>query len=247
MVRLLAVVALLFAAAEASAQDAAPAAPSLKSLKERVSYLVGMNIGRQLKNDSMEVDHDLVIRGLKDALAGSKSLLSDDEADATFREFQKQMMAKEAEKALATNPEMKAAAEKNSAEGAKFLAENGKKEGVVTLPSGLQYKVIKAGNGATPKATDTVQTHYRGRLLDGTVFDSSYERGQPASFGVTQVIAGWTEALQKMKAGDKWELYIPADLAYGLRGSPPAIGPNSTLVFDIELIAVEPSLPEPQK
>jgi FKBP-type peptidyl-prolyl cis-trans isomerase len=147
---------------------------------------------------------------------------------------------------LAANPELKALADKNAAEGKAFLAENGKKEGVVTLPSGLQYKVLTAGTGASPKAADTVQTHYSGKLLDGTVFDSSYDRGTPATFGVDQVIAGWTEALQKMKAGDKWEVYIPGDLAYGLRGSPPKIGPNSTLIFTVELIAVEPALPVPQ-
>jgi FKBP-type peptidyl-prolyl cis-trans isomerase FklB len=217
-----------------------------KTLKERVSYVVGQQIGRQLKSDSMEVEPDLVIRGLRDALSGAKSALTDDEMDATFREFQKEMMAKEAAKALAANPELKAAAEKNAAEGKAFLDANAKKEGVTALPSGLQYKVLKAGTGPSPKATDTVQTHYKGTLLDGRVFDSSYDRGQPAVFGVNQVIAGWTEALQKMKAGDKWELYIPSDLAYGLRGSPPSIGPNSTLVFEVELIAVEPTLPEPK-
>jgi FKBP-type peptidyl-prolyl cis-trans isomerase len=118
---------------------------------------------------------------------------------------------------------------------------------VQSLPSGLQYKVLTAGTGATPKASDTVQTHYSGKLLDGTVFDSSYDRGQPAVFGVDQVIAGWTEALQKMKVGDKWEVYIPGDLAYGLRGSPPKIGPNALLIFTVELINVEPSLPAPNQ
>jgi FKBP-type peptidyl-prolyl cis-trans isomerase len=234
----------------AAAQEAAPApaaaAPQFKTLAEKVSYMVGLNIGRQLKQDGMDVDHELLVRGLRDALSGAKAAMTDEEMSAAVREFSKQQMAKEAAEALAANPELKALADKNSAEGAAFLAENGKKEGVVTLPSGLQYKVLTAGNGPTPKAADTVQTHYSGKLLDGTVFDSSYERGQPASFGVDQVIAGWTEALQKMKAGDKWEVYIPGDLAYGLRGSPPKIGPNSTLIFTVELIAVEPALPVPQ-
>lgn len=234
----------------AFAQDAAApaaAAPQFKSLEEKVSYIVGLNIGRGLKNDGMEVSPDLVVRGLRDALAGTKYALTDEEITSVIQEFSKQQMAKEAQKALAANPELKALADKNSAEGAAFLADNGKKEGVTTLPSGLQYKVLTAGQGASPKVTDTVQTHYSGKLLDGTMFDSSYERGQPAAFGVDQVIPGWTEALQKMKVGDKWEVYIPGNLAYGLRGHPPKIGPNATLVFTVELIAVEPSLPVPNQ
>jgi len=184
----------------AFAQDAAApaaAAPQFKSLEEKVSYIVGLNIGRGLKNDGMEVTPDLVIRGLRDALAGTKYALTDEEITSVIQEFSKQQMAKEAQKALAANPELKAMAEKNSAEGAAFHAENGKKEGIVTLPSGLQYKVLTAGAGATPKLTDTVQAHYSGKLLNGTVFDSSYERGQPTSFSVDGVIPGWTEALQK--------------------------------------------------
>lgn len=245
MARTFAVVAALsFSAATLFAQEPA-AAP--KSLKERVSYVVGLRIGQQMKGDEMDVDPDTVMRGFRDAMAGVKPALTEEEMDATFREFQKAMMAKEAAKALEANPELKAMAEKNAAEGKTYLEANAKKEGVTTLPSGLQYKVLKAGAGTSPKVTDTVQTHYKGTLLDGRVFDSSYDRGQPAVFGVGQVIAGWTEALQKMKTGDKWELYIPSDLAYGLRGSPPAIGPNSTLVFEVELIAIEPTLPEPKK
>jgi FKBP-type peptidyl-prolyl cis-trans isomerase FklB len=234
------VVALVLFAASAIQEAGAQEAPKPESLKDRVSYIVGMNIGRQMKNDAMEVDPELLIRGLRDGLTGAKSPLTDEEMESTFREFQKQMMAKEAAKALEANPEMKAAADKNAAEGAAFLAENAKKEGVTTLPDGLQYKVLTAGTGPSPKATDTVKTHYKGRLIDGTVFDSSIDRGQPATFGVKQVIAGWTEALQKMKVGDKWELYIPSDLAYGLRGSPPAIGPNAMLIFEIELLGIEP-------
>jgi FKBP-type peptidyl-prolyl cis-trans isomerase len=228
----------------AVAQDAAP--PQFKTLEDRVSYIIGMQFGEDMKSNQIKIDPALLIRGLQDALAGAKPALSEAEVTATFQEFQKQQRAAGEAKMLEQNPELKAVAEKNGAAAAAFLTENGKKEGVVTLPSGLQYKVVQAGAGATPKATDTVQTHYRGRLLDGTVFDSSYDRGQPAMFGVTQVIPGWTEALQKMKVGDKWELYIPGNLAYGLRGSPPAIGPNSLLIFDIELISVEAALPEPK-
>ena len=249
MFRIITAVALIVSLTSAAgAQEAVPAAapPQFKTLEERVSYIVGMQIGGQLKSDEMKVDLDLLVRGLKDAVSGAKPALTEEEIATTFREFQKQQVAAANERALKENPELKAAADKNSAEGAAFLAENGKKEGVVTLPSGLQYKVVKAGAGPTPKASDTVQTHYRGRLIDGTVFDSSYDRGQSAMFGVDQVIAGWTEALQKMKAGDKWELYIPGNLAYGLRGSPPAIGPNALLIFDIELISVEAALPAPK-
>lgn len=234
-------------AVTATAQEAAPAAaPQFKTLKDRVSYLIGQSMGERLKNDQMDVDQELLIRGLRDALTGAKPALSEEEMQATVREFSAQQMKKDAEAAMAANPELKALAEKNTAEGTAFLAENGKKEGVVSLPSGLQYKVLTAGTGATPKINDTVQVHYSGKLLDGTVFDSSYERGQPAVFGVDQVIAGWTEALQKMKAGDKWEVYIPGDLAYGLRGSPPRIGPNALLTFTVELISVEAGLPEPK-
>jgi FKBP-type peptidyl-prolyl cis-trans isomerase FklB len=228
----------------AVAQEAAP--PQFKTLEDKVSYIIGMQIGEDMKSNQLKVDSALVIRGLQDALAGAKPALTEAEIAATFTEFQKQQRVAQEAKLLEQNPDLKAAAEKNTAEAAAFLAENGKKEGVVTLPSGLQYKVVKAGAGQIPKAADTVQTHYRGRLIDGTVFDSSYDRGQPAMFGVTQVIPGWTEALQKMKVGDKWELYIPGNLAYGLRGSPPAIGPNALLIFDIELIAVEAALPAPK-
>lgn len=245
MLRSLSAVAFgLLITSAAVAQEAAP--PQFKTLEDKVSYIIGMQIGEDMKQNAMKVDAALVVRGLQDALSGAKPALSEADIAATFQEFQKQQRAASEAKLLEQNPDLKAAAEKNSAEAAAFLAENGKKEGVVTLPSGLQYKVVTAGAGATPKAADTVQTHYRGRLLDGTVFDSSYDRGQPAMFGVTQVIPGWTEALQKMKAGDKWELYIPGNLAYGLRGSPPAIGPNALLIFDIELISVEQPLPEPK-
>ncbi len=249
MLRLLTLIVIAVGAvSSALAQEAAaPAAgaPEFKTIEDKVSYIVGLNIGRSLKNDGMDVTPDLVVRGLRDALSGGKYALTDEEISKVIQDFSKAQMAKEAQKALAANPELKALADKNAADGAAFLAENGKKEGVTTLPSGLQYKVLTAGQGPSPKATDTVQTHYSGKLLDGTVFDSSYERGQPAAFGVDQVIPGWTEALQKMKTGDKWEVYIPGDLAYGLRGSPPKIGPNSTLIFTVELIAVEPSLPVP--
>lgn len=204
----------------------------LKTQKDKVSYGIGMNIGSSLKRDAIDVDADLLVKGLKDSLSGGKTLMSDEEYRETMAAFQKEMMEKQVAAA-------KAAAEKNKKEGEAFLAENGKKEGVVTLPSGLQYKVIKSGTGKTPTSGDTVETHYRGTLIDGTEFDSSYKRGQTATFPVTGVIPGWTEALQKMKEGDKWQLFIPPNLAYGERGAGRDVGPNATLIFEVELIAVK--------
>ncbi|GAC1474765.1 MAG: macrophage infectivity potentiator Mip [Isosphaeraceae bacterium] len=205
----------------------------LKDLKARASYSLGLNLGRSLKSNGVDIDSEVLSRGLRDGLSGGKALMTDQEMQEVMQAFQQQIKSKQMETA-------KSAGEKNKKEGIAFLAANKAKPGVQTLPSGLQYKVIKEGTGKTPKATDTVSTHYRGTLLDGTEFDSSIKRGQPASFPVNQVIAGWTEALQKMKVGSKWQLFIPAELAYG--ASPPAgspIGPNSVLVFDLELLGVQ--------
>ncbi len=202
----------------------------LKDQRDKVSYGIGMDIGKSLRNQSIDVDPDLIARGIKDMLSGAKPLMTDQESRDTMMNFQKEMMAKQMER-------MKELGEKNKKEGEAFLAENKKKEGVVTLPSGLQYKVIKEGAGETPKATDTVTTDYRGTLIDGTEFDSSSRRGQPATFKVNGVIPGWTEALQLMKAGSKWQLFIPSNLAYGERG-PREIGPNATLIFEVELLSI---------
>ncbi len=226
--RWIAVVGIVFLAGAAWAEEAAV----LKTQKDKVSYGIGMNIGKSLKKDAIDVDADLLVKGLKDSLSGEKTLLSEEEYHATLTALQKEMMEKQAEAA-------KALAEKNKKEGEAFLAENGKKESVVTMPSGLQYKVIKSGTGKTPKPGDTVETHYRGTLIDGTEFDSSYKRGQTATFPVDGVIPGWTEALQKMKEGDKWQLFVPSSLAYGERGAGRDIGPNITLIFEVELIAVK--------
>lgn len=234
------------AAAQPAVAQPASSAPALPDLKSKVSYLIGQNMGRQMARDGMEIDPAVFVAGLKDGIAGAKSALSDAEMQAAITEFSAIQEAKEKAKAdaaqlkmLESNPELKAKHDKNTAEATAFLAANGKKEGVTTLPSGVQYKVIKAGTGPSPKLTDTVTTHYTGKLLDGKVFDSSVERGQPAMFPVNRVIPGWTEILQKMKVGDKWEIYVPGDRAYGLRGSGPDIGPNALLTFEIELIAVE--------
>jgi len=207
-------------------------APELKGDKEKVSYSIGMDIGGNLRRGSVEVDPDVLAKGLKDSYVGGKTLLTEDQARQAIEDFQKTLMARKAE-------EMQKLSEKNKADGEKFLAENAKKEGVKSLPSGLQYKEITPGKGKSPKATDTVTTHYRGTLIDGTEFDSSHKRGEPISFPVSGVIAGWTEALQLMKEGAKWQLFIPSNLAYGERGAGRDIGPNATLIFEVELISVK--------
>lgn len=207
-------------------------APKITGEKEKLSYSIGMDIGGNLKRQSIDVDAEFLAKGFKDSYGGGKTLLTEDEARQAITAFQKAMMAKQAEA-------MHKLAEKNKADGEKFLAENAKKEGVKTLPSGLQYKEITPGTGKSPKKTDTVTTHYRGTLIDGTEFDSSYKRGQPATFQVSGVIPGWTEALQLMKEGAKWQLFVPSNLAYGERGAGREIGPNATLIFEVELLSVK--------
>jgi len=203
----------------------------LKTQKDKESYTLGVNTAKSMQQQSVDINPDIFARGLKDGFTGAKTALTDDEMRQVITVFQKEMTEKYAVK-------MKAVSEKNKKEGETFLAENKKKDGVKTLPSGLQYKVIKNGTGDSPKLTDTVTTNYRGVLIDGMEFDSSYKRGQPAKFPVNGVIAGWTEALQLMKVGSKWQLFIPSNLAYGERGAGNMIGPNATLIFDIELISI---------
>ncbi|MHB1025443.1 MAG: FKBP-type peptidyl-prolyl cis-trans isomerase [Desulfobacteria bacterium] len=207
-------------------------APKLKGDKEKLSYSIGMDIGGNLKRGSVDVDPDLLVRGLKDSYGGGKTVLSEDEARNTIATYQKARTAKQAEAKVKLS-------EKNKADGEKFLAENAKKKGVKSLPSGLQYMEITPGKGKSPKASDTVTVHYKGTLIDGTEFDSSYKRGQPATFPVSGVIPGWIEALQLMKEGAKWRLFIPSNLAYGERGAGRDIGPNATLIFEVELISVK--------
>ncbi len=199
--------------------------------KDKVSYAIGMNISRSMKQEGLEINPDALAAALTDVLAGTKPQLPEDEVKAVMEKFQRQLTAKQ----MAVREE---GFGKNKAEGAKFLADNKKKKGVKATASGLQYTVIKDGIGRTPKATDTVKTHYRGTFINGTEFDSSYKRGEPAEFPVNGVIHGWTEALQLMKEGAKWQLFIPSELAYGERGAGKDIGPNSTLIFEIELISV---------
>ena len=198
---------------------------------DKASYAIGMDIAFSLKRNSVEADPDVLGKAIKDVLTGQKTLLTDQEAMTILGEMQKEMVAKKQEKD-------KALGDKNKTEGAAFLAENSTKEGVKTLPSGLQYKVITEGNGKSPGQTDTVTVQYAGRLIDGTEFDSSVKRGQAATFALNGVIKGWTEALQLMKEGSKWEIFMPSELAYGEKGGGP-IGPNATLIFDVELVSVQ--------
>ena len=203
-------------------------AAEFKTTKQKYSYAIGFQIGTGLKRDNADVDVEAIKQGIQDVLAGAKTQVSMEEMQAAVMEFQKaQQAAAEAQ------------GEKAKAAGEKFLAENKKKKGVKTLDNGLQYKVIKEGKGPKPKSTDSVVAQYKGTLIDGTEFDSSYSRGQPATFGVNQVIKGWQEILPMMSTGSKWQVFIPSDLAYGPRGAGGKIGPNETLVFDIELLEVK--------
>jgi len=213
---------------------------ALPTQKDKVSYAIGMNIGANLHKQSVEVDPKVLAQGLQDALAGGKTLLSEDEARATLTDLQNEMRKKQQEK-------LQQAAETNKKEGDAFLAANKTKEGVVTLPSGLQYKVLTAGTGPKPTTGDSVACNYRGTLIDGKEFDSSYKRGQPATFPVSGVIKGWTEALQLMPVGSKWQLVVPSDLAYGERGQGPDIGPNATLIFEVELLSIQPKDKDQEK
>jgi FKBP-type peptidyl-prolyl cis-trans isomerase FklB len=229
MKKLLIGMALAALAAPVLAEDR----PTLKDTKDKLSYSIGLDIGMTFKKQKMELNSDTLAAGVKDGLSGVKPLLTEDEVRQVMTTFSKEMT----EKTAMANKE---AAEKNTAEGEKFLTENKNKADVKTTASGLQYKVLKEGSGAPPKETDTVVVNYRGTLVDGTEFDSSYKRGEPATFPVNRVIKGWTEALQLMKPGSKYQLFIPANLAYGERGAGGDIGPNATLIFEVELMNVKP-------
>ena len=204
----------------------------LKTDKDKASYAIGMDMGTSLKKNDIDVDAEVLSQAIKDVMGGKKTLMTVDEEHATLSTLQKGLQDK-------MQTKMKALGEKNKKEGEAFLAANKKKPGIKTLPSGLQYQVITEGNGKSPKATDTVTVQYKGTLLDGTEFDSSYKHGQAVTFPVNGVIKGWTEALQLMKEGAKWKLFIPSELAYGETGTPGGpIGPNATLVFEVELTKV---------
>ena len=217
------------------------AVTALTTSKQKASYAIGMNWGTGLHRQGIDVDSALLVQGIKDGLAGGKTLLTEDEARSALMALQKEMQEKQQAKAAQEG-------EANKKEGDAFLAANKSKEGVVTLPSGLQYKILKEGSGPKPTASDSVVCNYKGTLINGTEFDSSYKRGEPATFPVTGVIKGWTEALQLMPVGSKWQLFIPPDLAYGPRGTPGGpIGPNATLTFEVELISIKDKNPPPDK
>ena len=205
---------------------------SLKTDADKFSYVVGLNLGTNFKQQNIAVNPQLILKGLQDATSGTKPLLTPEQQQAIMTEYQKKIMTQMQEQA-------KTDATANLAAGQKFLADNGKVKGVVTLPSGLQYTIVKEGKGAKPKATSTVEVNYEGKLLSGKVFDSSYQRGKPVTFPLNQVIPGWTEALQHMPVGSTWMLYIPAQLGYGAQGMPGVIPPNSTLIFKVELLAIK--------
>jgi FKBP-type peptidyl-prolyl cis-trans isomerase FklB len=217
-----------------AAKKPATAAAPLTTQKQKASYAIGANIGRGMRRDGVDVDPAILARGLRDALAGGKMQLTDEEMKTVLTTLTTEMKKKQ-------DAEVAAVAEANKKEGDTFLAANKAKEGVVALPDGLQYKILTPGNGPKPTAADTVVANYKGTLINGTEFDSSYKRGQPVTFPVGRVIKGWTEVLQLMPVGSKWQVYIPSDLAYGPQGPGNGpIGPNETLVFDIELVSIQP-------
>ncbi len=205
---------------------------ALKTQKDKVSYTIGVQAARNFKSQGIDINPDLVVKGLRDALSGEKLLMTEDDVRATMTAFQEDLRQKQAQA-------RKTAGEDNKKAGEAFLAENGKKEGVVSLPSGLQYKILKAGEGKKPTEADTIVCNYRGTLIDGTEFDSSYGSGKPATFGLKGVIPGFREALKLMPVGSKWQFFIPPNLAYGERGAGNAVGPNATLVFEVELISIQ--------
>jgi FKBP-type peptidyl-prolyl cis-trans isomerase FklB len=214
----------------AASKSAAPLA--LNTQEDKFSYSLGMRMGENMRKQSVEVNPAIFGRGLKDGLAGGKTLLTDEEAQAAIMEMQNEVRGK-------MQAKMKEEGEANKKTGDDFLATNKSKDGVVALPSGLQYKILKAGTGPKPTASDTVECNYRGTLVNGTEFDSSSKHGGPATFPVSGVIKGWTEALQLMPVGSKWQLFIPADLAYGERGAGGDIGPDETLIFEVELLSIK--------
>lgn len=239
----LAVLGIALAIGSTIAQGQAPAPKGeaeMKTIEQKFSYLYGLKLSQSMKDQGVALDADLLARGIKDGLAG-KAAFTEAQCQEIDQDFRKVMMAKQAaaegaaaKKAAAADPE----AQKTLKDGEAFLEANKKKPGVTVLPSGVQYKVLKSGTGKTPKLADSVLANYKGTLIDGTPFDSSYDRGKPSDFGVSEVIPGWTEVLQKMKVGDKWQVFIPQEMAYGGRQRGPIIKPFSALIFEMELVDV---------
>jgi FKBP-type peptidyl-prolyl cis-trans isomerase FklB len=205
---------------------------TLETQTQKASYSIGIDIGKNFKHSNIEIDLEALTQGVKDAISDSTPKLTEQQMEEAMRQLQQDVLARRNESA-------KKAGEKNKLEGEAFLAENAKKEGVITLPSGLQYKILKSGDGKKPQLTDEVTINYRGTLINGTEFDSSYKRGEPTTYAVNGFIAGWIEALQLMPVGSKWQLYVPSNLGYGERGTGGDIGPNATLIFEIELLAIK--------
>ncbi len=227
------------AARPESAAPSGDAAAALADPKAKVSYSIGMSIGSNLKGNAIEVDYPMLFKGIQDVMSGAKPLLTEQQVQQTLAAFQQEQTQKQQQL-------QKVQGEKNKTEGDAFLAANKAKEGVVTLPSGLQYEVVAMGAGVSPKESETVLVHYRGTLIGGKEFDSSYSRGEPATFSVNGVIPGMKEALLLMKPGAKWKLYVPSALAYGDRQAGPDIGPNAVLIFDVEMISINPPPPAGQ-
>ena len=211
---------------------AATDAPSLQTDLDKLSYSIGSDLGKNFKRQGIEVNPAVMAKGIQDGMAGGTLLLTDEQMKDVLNKFQKDLMAKR-------TAEFNKKSEENKSKGEAFLSQNKSKPGVVTLPDGLQYKIVKAGTGAKPAKEDTVTVEYTGRLISGEVFDSTDKAGKPATFKLSQVIPGWTEALQLMPAGSSWEIYVPANLAYGQRSVGGPIGPNETLIFNIHLISVK--------
>jgi FKBP-type peptidyl-prolyl cis-trans isomerase len=224
-------VAGLLTACQEPQQSEEPKTLALDTAEARLSYGVALRMGQRMKSDGMIVDVDAYAAGLRDAMEDSEQKLTDEEIQAEMVAFQERIQAEQ-------EAERERVATENAEKGAAYLEENAKREGVMVTESGLQYEIVEAGEGPHPTTDDSVEVHYEGKLIDGTVFDSSIQRGQTVTFGVTQVIAGWTEALQLMRPGAKFKLHIPPELAYGAGGAGNMIGPNATLVFDVELVSI---------
>jgi FKBP-type peptidyl-prolyl cis-trans isomerase len=224
--------------AKAPAAASQAPAPAFKTQKEKVSYAIGMEMGKGVKAQGLDVDPSILVQGMKDAMSGAKPQMSEEELRQVITALQQEMRQKQMQI-------QEAAAAENKTKGDAFLAENAKKDGVVALPDGLQYKILAAGQGKKPAETDTVLCNYKGTFLDGTEFDSSAQAGKPVPFEVKNVIPGFKEVLQLMPVGSKWQVFIPSSLAYGERGAGNAIGPNATLIFEIELVSIEANSPTP--
>ena len=227
------------APAASAAPAPAPQAPGFKTQKEKISYAIGMEMGKGVKTQGIDVDPSILEQGLKDALSGAKSQMSEDEIKQVITALQQDIRQKQMQV-------QEAAAAENKTKGDAFLAANAKKEGVVALPDGLQYKILTAGQGKKPVESDTVLCNYKGTFVDGTEFDSSAQAGKPVPFEVKNVIPGFKEVLQLMPVGSKWQVFVPSNLAYGERGAGGVIGPNAMLIFEIELVSIEgPALAQP--